>query len=301
MAKMFYTLEEAAERLGKSTDDVKAMAESGELQQFRDRDQIMFKVDQIDSIAGDSPAGADDTGEITLADESSQTDTIDLVAETEDTYGLSSDTAKSATATGISVFDADEIDAADPMAQTQVTNDGGGMFDDDDELTLDTVGSGSGLLDLTRESDDTSLGAVELLEDIDPGAATGDFAIGDVPGGSTGLFEAAGAESAMASTGYVPSPEADVVYVSGDPYDPAGDWFGGIISFGTLIALVMAVIIAFAAVNGQVAKLTMTVASEGGSISKDRLIMVCMILLVAPLILGAIGFFIGRGKAAKAG
>lgn len=300
MAKMFYTLEEAAERLGKSTDDVKAMAESGELQQFRDRDQVMFKVDQIDALAGDA-GDASDTGEISLSDEdSSQTDSIDLVAETEDAYGLSSDTAKSATATGISVFDADEIDAADPMAQTQVTNDGG-MFDDDDELTLDTVGSGSGLLDLTRESDDTSLGAVELLEDIDPGAATGDFAVGDVPGGSTGLFEAAGAESAMASTGYVPSPEADVVYVSGDPYDPAGDWFGGIISFGTLIALVMAVIIAFAAVNGQVAQLTMTVAAEGGSISKDRLIMVCMILLVAPLILGAIGYFIGRGQAAKAG
>ena len=99
MAKMFYTLEEAAERLGKSEDEVKAMAESGELQQFRDRDQVMFKVDQIDSMSGGG--GAEDSGEIVLEDVSSQTDTIDLVAETEDSYGLSSDTAKSATATGI--------------------------------------------------------------------------------------------------------------------------------------------------------------------------------------------------------
>jgi hypothetical protein len=36
-----------------------------------------------------------------------------------------------------------------------------------DQLNLDGVGSGSALLDLTRESDDTSLGA-ELLDEIAP-------------------------------------------------------------------------------------------------------------------------------------
>ncbi len=63
---------------------------------------------------------------------------------------------------GISVFDDEDLEiAADPMAKTLMT---GG----DEHLGLDGSGGGSGLLDLTRESDDTSLGA-ELLEGIDMG------------------------------------------------------------------------------------------------------------------------------------
>lgn len=63
---------------------------------------------------------------------------------------------------GISVFDDDDLEiAADPMAKTMLT---GG----DEHLGLDGSAGGSGLLDLTRESDDTSLGA-ELLEGIDMG------------------------------------------------------------------------------------------------------------------------------------
>ncbi len=59
---------------------------------------------------------------------------------------------------GINVFDDDELDEhVDPLAQTAVSDVAG--------LGLDGIGSGSGILDLTRESDDTSLGA-ELLEEI---------------------------------------------------------------------------------------------------------------------------------------
>jgi len=61
--------------------------------------------------------------------------------------------------TGISVFDDDELQIdADPMGETRIS---GGI----DEL--ETVGSGSGLLDITQESDDTSLGAA-LLDVISP-------------------------------------------------------------------------------------------------------------------------------------
>ena len=60
---------------------------------------------------------------------------------------------------GISVFDDDELEIeSDPMGETQITSSVG---------DFDAVGSGSGLLDLTRESDDTSLGA-ELLDVISP-------------------------------------------------------------------------------------------------------------------------------------
>jgi hypothetical protein len=60
---------------------------------------------------------------------------------------------------GISVFDDDELDiASDPMGETRIAS---GVED------LEPVGSGSGLLDLTQEKDDTSLGA-ELLDVISP-------------------------------------------------------------------------------------------------------------------------------------
>ncbi|HVP10823.1 MAG TPA: helix-turn-helix domain-containing protein [Phycisphaerae bacterium] len=63
---------------------------------------------------------------------------------------------------GISVFDDDELPiTADPMGETQIS---AGVPE------LESVGSGSGLLDLTRESDDTSLGA-ELLDVISPSEA----------------------------------------------------------------------------------------------------------------------------------
>lgn len=66
---------------------------------------------------------------------------------------------------GVSVFTADDsIEAADPGAQTAITP--------SDQVNLEGVGSGSGLLDLTRESDDTSLGA-ELLDEIAPAAGKG--------------------------------------------------------------------------------------------------------------------------------
>lgn len=63
---------------------------------------------------------------------------------------------------GISVFDDDEIEIeSDPMGETQITP---GVTE------LESVGSGSGLLDLTRETDDTSLGA-DLLDVISPSEA----------------------------------------------------------------------------------------------------------------------------------
>jgi hypothetical protein len=64
---------------------------------------------------------------------------------------------------GINVFGDDTQGGADPMAQTAMP--GAGSIAD---LNLEGIGSGSGLLDLTRESDETSLGA-ELLDEIGPG------------------------------------------------------------------------------------------------------------------------------------
>ena len=62
MAKMFYTLEEVCQKLGKTEDELKAMVASGQIQEFRDREKLMFKVEQIDLLASSD----DDTGEVHL-------------------------------------------------------------------------------------------------------------------------------------------------------------------------------------------------------------------------------------------
>src|SRR5689334_23598575 len=166
MAKMFYTLEETAQKLGVSDEQVKDMASSGKLQQFRDRDKLMFKREQVDAMSG---GGSDDTGGPIPLASSGDTDAISLANEDSragTAAGIRKEDPRSAT--GVSVFDAGEVEHADPMAQTQVNQ----PAVDQEQLALESVGSDSGLLDLTRESDDTSLGA-ELLDEIYPGGPGG--------------------------------------------------------------------------------------------------------------------------------
>src|SRR5207248_2496317 len=80
-------------------------------------------------------------------------------------------------------------ESADPSAQTNIAS------NVPDQVSLESVGSGSGLLDLTRESDDTSLGA-ELLDEIAPGAGSKAGSRG--PGGSTATGAMAGTRAGTA-------------------------------------------------------------------------------------------------------
>ena len=59
MAKLFYTLEEAAQKLHKSQDEIMSMARAGQLQELRDKDQVLFRRSAIDQIAGDGDMGSD--------------------------------------------------------------------------------------------------------------------------------------------------------------------------------------------------------------------------------------------------
>jgi hypothetical protein len=114
-------------------------------------------------------------------------------------------------------------------------------------VSLEGVGSGSGLLDLTRESDDTSLGA-ELLDEIAPGGtkrgskagsaamvASGSgvgSAVGGSAGGSAGAIggsSVAAAVAARARTGAGP------IYV--EQRDPMSTAFGGAALAAALMVL----------------------------------------------------------------
>lgn len=339
MAKMFYTLEEAAEKLGKSQDEVRQMAKSGQLQEFRDRDKLMFKVEQVDLLTTDEEGGENDVGgELPLADDEpepqpqaqDQDDEPKLAeSDDEDEPALALDEPDSepqaekppaaesgeapslgeeapagaeisleseseqpaqqqepsasgsgsggAGRTGVSVFDADELEEADPSAVTQVTDE-----QNIDQETLDSVGSGSGLLDLTRESDDTSLGA-EFLDEIYPGQEEEGGQAGVGGGGeegpTTGLFESTGAEEEEPAAG-VPAG-----VVAAEPLDGPGSGLAAGLSVGALIALALGLAVTITGLMETPGGLTEMVAS-------NMMIVVASVAGVT-LIGGVIGFFLG--------
>lgn len=231
MAKMFYSLEEAAERLKMSETQVKELVSTGKIQEFRDRDRLVFKKDQVDMLAEPSHAGGlgggghDDSGLIPLADSNIGGSGLGLSLEDSASAGSGLSLAKSGSGvqmdepkerSGISIFDAEGTEEGDPSAVTRVTEAAGGG-----ELTLENVGSGSGLLDLTREGDDTSLGA-DLLQDVygEQQGEGSDGTGGSETQGASGLFEPTPAASDVsASAGAAP-----MVMAVAEPYD--GTWSG---------------------------------------------------------------------------
>lgn len=239
MAKMFYTLEEAAARLGMDGTEVQSLAESGQLQEFRDRDKLMFKVEQVDLLAGDGDMDDD----ITLADTSAGIEPISLSSSGSATsFGLES----SKDGTGVSIFEPDDGDAVDANADTLVS--GGGLGGSG--FSMDAGASGSGLAQLAFEPDDTSLGG-NLLDDLaadsQAGASRGGSAIGDTAfGGSV-----AGALFEGTSTGseFAPAP-AMMQMAGGEPYDgPASGLFGGA-ALGMILLLLLALAIMVLGMTG---------------------------------------------------
>jgi len=67
MAGMFYSLQEAADKLGMTEDEIKQLATEGKLREFRDGSNIMFKIDEVDALM--------------TSDESEQSEDLDLALE----------------------------------------------------------------------------------------------------------------------------------------------------------------------------------------------------------------------------
>ncbi|MBC8373952.1 MAG: helix-turn-helix domain-containing protein [Phycisphaerae bacterium] len=192
-SKMYYNEQEAADLLGISAEELAQFVRDQRLQVFKDGDKNMYKGDEVEALAASSGGGEVDLlpAELGDADPMARTtvDTNETAADLSlgdadpmarttmdfesggdavtlsDADDIGSTGGKEdtvITAEGISIFDEEdlEIETADPMAKTQMAP------SLEDQIALDGVGSGSGLLDLTQESDDTSLGA-ELLDHID--------------------------------------------------------------------------------------------------------------------------------------
>ena len=158
----------------------------------------------------------------------------------------------------------------------------------DDDLTLESVGSGSGLLDLTRESDDTSLGA-ELLEEV----YSSDDDNFEIPANASGLFEAASPDEtelagAAISEGGLPMPAGGQVAVAQGAYDGSGSGLGVGAAIGGTIALVILMIIMVVELEGSTSDLAMII-SENLWIWTGGLVGVAALAILA-------GMFIGRAS-----
>jgi len=206
--KMYYTEEEAAHKLGISQAELSTYVRDGKLRIFPDGMKKMFRVDQVDELAGggEAPFDAVSLSEAEVRQAKPKEDSV-----------ISSE--------GISIFDAEdlEIGSADPMAKTQITS------SIEDQINLEGVGSGSGLLDLTRESDDTSLGA-EVLDNIEiEGAVAGPAAQAGASGSMAGPVGIAPVETVMVMPTYV------------EEIDSSSGLYGGIITAATIIAVLLGV------------------------------------------------------------
>tara|TARA_A100000171_G_scaffold50869_1_gene63392 strand:- start:2081 stop:2926 length:846 start_codon:yes stop_codon:yes gene_type:complete len=279
MAKMFYTLEEAAAKLGMSDSDVQSLAESGQLQEFRDRDKLMFKVEQVDLLAGDEEGGDE---EITLADTGPGIEPISLSSS-----GTSLSLENSGEGTGISIFEPEEGDAADANADTLVSSGGLGGSG----FNMDAGASGSGLAQLAFEPDDTSLGG-NLLDDLaadsqagasfSGGTGIGDTALGGSVSGA--LFEGtAGGDSEFTpASAPVAAPLA-----GGEAYDGAASGLFGGIALGMVIMLMLALAVMVLGMTGGSKSML-------ESVDQNMLYIIAGGGLAAVLIMGGIGWAILR-------
>ncbi len=141
MAKMFYSLEEAAEKLGISADDVKAKIESGELSEFRSGDELVVKREQVDMLSGDT--GDDDGSAIDLASIGSEE--IGLSDSVLEDDGPIIDTGHDSLVIGLEDSTEGEIGLADSSEPIGLADSSDGSIGLSDSVTSETqIGSSAG-------------------------------------------------------------------------------------------------------------------------------------------------------------
>jgi len=258
--KMYYMEAEAAAKLGISPEELANHVRDNKLRIFQDGGRKMFKVEEVDALAGGGEA------EIELAPAGG--DQVDLSKAGPVKPPGKEDTV--ITTAGISIFDDEEleIEPADPMAKTQIAP------SLEEQVSTEGVGSGSGLLDLTRESDDTSLGA-EVLDHI------------DVEGGVGSDLASAGGAAIEA-----PRPAAVMMMVSAPPetMDAASGAFGGMVVACAALAVALGAVVA-AAAQGLMPSYVQGMKQNVGLV---------MLVVVFVLVVGAVaGYLAGKGVAAR--
>jgi hypothetical protein len=256
MADAFYTLQEAAAKLNKTAEEVQEMVKQGKLREYRgdtgEEEGAVYKAADVEALMAKASAAPEETEELISDDEISLAPEPDegLAEESKSTGG---DTT-AMTGEGINVLGDEEGEdyklADDTLSETKLVSDGGGALDDtlgatrgassaseasleeiEEDVNLDTFGSGSGLLDLSLQADDTSLGGI--LDEIYTPESEGEE--GKAPEASA-LEVAAEADQLMPEEGPAaaePGPEAPIM-VQGYA-EPAPDMISN--AFGIMLVL----------------------------------------------------------------
>ena len=215
MAGMFYSLEEAAEKLNKTEEELKQIVKEGKLREFRDGPNLLFKVEEVEALISEmavteieeipepepealptepptppslepeiptppslepepptppslEPEIPESEVPAPSSEEDLDLDEILLAPET-GTPAISDDLTDADTALtgqGTSVLgqtDRDYEITDDTMADTVIppgTSSEVPLEEIEEDVNLDSFGSGSGLLDLSLQADDTSLGGI---------------------------------------------------------------------------------------------------------------------------------------------
>jgi excisionase family DNA binding protein len=183
MAGMFYSIQEVAAKLGKSEDEVRQIVKSGRLREFRDGPNLLFKVDEVNSLLSDSFAGGKPTPTVEKPaapkSEEAEAEEILLAPDTPGKEGEElqlTDADTQIVEEGIKVLgDTDSLGKEGSDETFKGSGSGPGtpgkeasLEEIEKDVSLDTFGSGSGLLDLSLQADDTSLGGI-LDEIYTPG------------------------------------------------------------------------------------------------------------------------------------
>ena len=223
-----------------------------------------------DSTSGSGVMASDDTGSFALTDTGMSSGMSGSASG--GAGGTSAGSLSGASASGITIF---EDDDADPSAQTNI-----GASGSSDQVNLEGIGSGSGLLDLTQEPDDTSFGA-ETFDEIMP---EGSMAGGTVAGYVDSDDDIVDTSAQPAGT--------RAVGVAYEPYDPSAPIFGGLAGGAAVAVLVGLLAIALSALNASPGFLSFLYDDNGVNT------VMALALLAGLPILGLIVGFVG-GKMAS--
>ena len=311
MAKAFYTQEEAESALNTDDNGLKDLVREGRLTEYRDGQNLMYKGTQVETLAGELGGGdeinlSDTGGPIGLADSAGgsvdaigladsgppagQSAVVEPSLDSDDTgtgFQLGdSDAGVDPIAgntfadsamgdSGITIFGPDDSGIADAGAQTTLGDSSG------EQVNLEGIGSGSGLLDLTQEPDDTSFGA-ETFDEIMPGESGMGTAVG------AAYDEDAGIDTAAAPVG---TRAVGTVY---EPFDPSAPMFGGLAA-GTAAAVLIGLLAVAGAATKSLPGMLGFFFDAGGNVSLGPTLGVLLGLPILGLIIGLVGGRMANG------
>lgn len=324
MAEKIYTLEQAAAKLGKTPEEFKALAKNNKISELRKGADILYNAKDVDALA---TTGSDETvlsiedSVIGLNDESSLLGLAPIDSEDDkggDEFEIDADMS--------SMVELTEADtragmdgAGDKSAEDSVLT-LADSYNDEPEAKINADadiasgaaadGSGSGLLDLSLQADDSQFGAV--LDDILPGGdKDGGFDdFGDnVPSSGNAISEAEESvptselQSDESEDAYESEPAAvpsaampvaagaaAVTYQQIESEDPASGTFGVM-----MLLPLLAVILAFIVISAGFKAVTPSILTA----IEDYMMYVFGGLAALALIIGVVGSVGGSGGGEK--